>query len=206
MIIAVANNKGGVGKTMTAIHLAAFLAQKGPTLLVDSDPNESALAWYERSDGKSPFEVVNRDASYRKLMGQQYEHVVFDTRGRADREDVSDLAQGADMVVVPTSPSGLDADGLVKTIESLKKMGATNWRVLITIAPPNASATQELVNLLNHKEYPYFPTMIPRLNAYNLAAWDGCLVYDAPDRQKRRAWDCYVAVGEEIWAEVTHGE
>jgi len=43
MIITVASFKGGVGKTTTAIHLAAFLQGQGRTLLVDADPNRSAL-------------------------------------------------------------------------------------------------------------------------------------------------------------------
>ncbi|MEO0352764.1 MAG: ParA family protein, partial [Cyanobacteria bacterium P01_A01_bin.15] len=42
MIITVASFKGGVGKTTTAIHLAAFFQGKGKTLLIDADPNCSA--------------------------------------------------------------------------------------------------------------------------------------------------------------------
>ena len=45
MIISLAAIKGGVGKTTTGIHLAAFLNEINPTLLVDADGNRTALKW-----------------------------------------------------------------------------------------------------------------------------------------------------------------
>ena len=48
MIVTVASFKGGVGKTTTAIHLAAFLQGYAETLLIDADPNRSAQSWASR--------------------------------------------------------------------------------------------------------------------------------------------------------------
>jgi chromosome partitioning protein len=62
MIIAVLNQKGGVGKTTVALHLAAGLARPGlRVLLVDADPQGSARDWAAVRQTAPSFTVVGLD-------------------------------------------------------------------------------------------------------------------------------------------------
>lgn len=83
MTISVASYKGGVAKTTTSIHLAAFMNEHvGPTLLVDSDPNRQATFW--ASFGKLPFRVSSEKEAVK--IGRNYDHFIFDTRPESRRK------------------------------------------------------------------------------------------------------------------------
>ncbi|MDJ0509637.1 MAG: ParA family protein, partial [Crocosphaera sp.] len=87
MIISVTALKGGVGKTTTSIHLAAYLQEKAPTLLIDADRNRSALIW-SRED-KLPFHVASQAGSTSII--RKYPHIIVDTRARPEPEEFKDL-------------------------------------------------------------------------------------------------------------------
>ena len=91
MIITVTSYKGGVGKTTTAIHLAAYLQRWAPTLLVDGDAIRSATKWSQRgNDNGLPFKVVTHAQMISHI--RNYQHIVIDTEGNPTDDDFNDLA------------------------------------------------------------------------------------------------------------------
>lgn len=194
MIITVAGFKGGVSKTTTAVHLACYFSGKGDTLLVDGDPNRSATNWSKR--GELPFKVV--DLMQAALHSPRYEHIIIDTAARPDKEELEALADGCNLLVLPTTPDALAIDALLQTVDLLQSLGSDKYRVLLTMVHPKpvkmAEQAREALS-----ELPLFKKDIRRLICYEKASLQGVPVYEVRgDKMAKIAWQDYLAVGKEI--------
>jgi chromosome partitioning protein len=115
MIAALLNQKGGVGKTTLALHLAGVWSGKGKRVLViDADPQGSALDWSEQRSREGldllfPVVGLARDMLHRELpaIARGYDHVVIDGPPRVAGIARSALL-AADLVVIPAQPSPFD--------------------------------------------------------------------------------------------------
>jgi len=125
VLIVIANTKGGVAKTTTAVHLAAVLAERGRTLLVDTDPQGSALSWVEGLDdypavavGRARSRGLARDLA---ALARDYDFTVVDTPGSRERGIAAQATGGADLVVMPLAPTAADFADVPRTLELIEE-------------------------------------------------------------------------------------
>ena len=194
MIITVAGFKGGVGKTTTAIHLACYFSRKSDqTLLVDGDPNRSSLSWSKR--GTLPFQVCDLMAAAKASRGK--DHVIVDTEAHPDEDELEALAEGCDLLVLPSTPDALALEALLATVDNLQNLDS--YGVVLTMVDSRKKATAEQAReMLKRLSIPVFNQVIRRLTAYEKAALEGVPVYETGDRFGRIAWSEYESLAKEI--------
>ncbi|MEL7011541.1 MAG: ParA family protein [Cyanobacteria bacterium J06588_4] len=192
-IITVTGYKGGVGKSTTAIHLATYFSEFGKTLLVDGDLNKTSIAWAGR--GAFPFEVVNQHKAMKAIGGKDY--VIIDTPARPDSDELSELADGCDLLILPTTPDVVSLDPMMQTANDLSNEVA--YRVLITIVPPYPNKEGETMRQeLQSADVPVFNTLIRRTTGYQKAAMQGVPIRELKSSDLRKAWQDYNDLGKEI--------
>jgi chromosome partitioning protein len=200
MIITVASYKGGVAKTTTAIHIAAYLQKLAPTLLIDGDVIRAATQWAQRGSG-FPFKVVDETQGIKAAREYTNGHVVIDTEANPSRIDFREVAEGCDLLVIPAVPETTATDGLIYTLKNLREIGSDRYRILITkVRPkPNRDAEKLRADLKDSGIAAIFESEIPNLIAFDKASAKGVPVCDIKDDDNApRAWAAYAAAGKEI--------
>lgn len=125
MIIGFLNQKGGVGKTTTAINVAASLIRRNKKLLyIDADPQGSAIQWHA-VEGNNAFEILHYPEPILTVdieeLSKNYDHIIIDAPPAIGDISESILAV-SNLAIIPLSPSSLDIWSCQNTLEMIEEM------------------------------------------------------------------------------------
>lgn len=186
-VIAVVNQKGGTGKTTLTMNLAAGLARRGRTLVVDADPQGSAGQWARMSSERKPFPAsvfavagpLDREL---ESLRRDYDFVVIDCPPTLEGGAVNGALAAADLALIPVLPSPVDLWGSVRMGTGLEDAQRANRdlqaRIVVNQLEVRSALSRAMKHALMEIDIPALEQTLRRRAIYRRSALEGSSVYD----------------------------
>ena len=188
MILGVLQQKGGAGKTTLAINLAAHFSLEGRrTLLVDADPQGSALTWSSVREAPPLFPVVGmpKPTLHKDLpdVAEDYDVTVIDGAPRVNELGRSAIL-ASDFILIPAQPSPFDIWSCSNIVELIREAQTFKPEIaaafVINRRIANTAIARDVVKAFEKFEFPVLAHAVSQRVTFAEAAAQGLSVFEMP--------------------------
>jgi chromosome partitioning protein len=189
-VLAIVNQKGGTGKTTLAMHLAAGLARRGETVVVDLDPQGSALQWAGQGGVPFPAPVKQMqgrwDAQTLQRTYKGYRYLVLDCPPALDSHAARQALRVCHIALIPVLPSPVDLWASLRLPQEITAARDENpllkaYLVLNQLEPKSA-LSGAMRDALAEFDLPALNATMRRRAIYRNAALEGLTAYQMGGR------------------------
>jgi chromosome partitioning protein len=201
--VAIISQKGGVGKTTLALHLAVAAERAGKTsVLIDLDPQASAATWKDLRQEQTP---VVQPAQPNRLAvildeasKQGADLAVIDTSPNSESASLT-AARAANLVLIPCRPHLLDLKAISASIE-VARLSKTPFAVVLNAVPPRGALGTEADAAIATYDAPVLPIYLSMRAAYYHCLVNGQVAqeYEPTGKAAEEAFELYKWVRKRI--------
>ena len=200
--IAVANLKGGCGKSTLALNLASGLEKRGKTILLDVDPQGTLEHWLKETFEGMP-DVKNASKNVKKIISdseKNYDFVVADCPPSLESGHTQEVLKEVDLLLIPVLPSPPDLWSSVHMVDAVKEAQKKNTKLKAKLVRNQVETRSALSKAMRQAiEFcglPALESSLARRASYRWAALEGISVYQFGSRGETAVEDIEAIIKE----------